>query len=346
MTNQNTERTYEQMVEELITSEGGVVEAMNHVITRLTNLQQSGELTENACKRAVRLMDDLTDRLTDEEHSKMEKPIMDLFDNNTLYTSMYSLRTVLRIVYGISTANSEEHDEDLFWRCLVYMRKHYSWKQIKHMVNEHLDVPKRKLYSKMVTEIKDWVDFVNAADKGTDEMAKTIGGNESKPWTEEQAKEETVKLMSFATEMLFRDGHVENTIYFHRGDRVAVLPIRYDNDDEKRKVLTMVKMLARKVRPDALLHVAEAWYSKAHCRDEINLRPSQDPNRGESVIVSVQTPKGVYSMFQSFERDEKNKPVLGETPQIHKETEEAITSAWYRFDLGSSKPMSAGESLQ
>jgi hypothetical protein len=346
MKNQNTEPTYEQLAEELITSEGSIVEAINNVITGLTNLQQNGGLTENVCKRAVLLMDDLTDRLTDEEHSKMKTSIMDLFENNTLYTSMYSLRTVLGIVYAASTENSGEHDKDLFWRSLAYMRKHYSWKQIKHMVNEHLDVSERKLYSKLVSEVRDWVDFVNAADKGTAEIAKTIGDSESKPWTEEQAKEETVKLMSFATEMLFRDGYVENTIYLHKGDSVAVLPIRYDNDDDKRRVLTMVKMLVRKVKPDALLHVGEAWFSKGKTKDELKVRPSQDPNRGESVIVSVQTPEVVYSMFQSFERDENNKPVLGETPEIRKETEEEIKSAYYRFDLGSSKSMSAGETLQ
>jgi len=107
--------------------------------------------------------------------------------------------------------------------------------------------------------------------------------------------------------MLIRDGHLDNAAYLRKKGCVLLMPICFQNDREKEKVLLTITMLTKKMEPDAVTTFTETWVSKKE-----DMLPSQDPDRKEAIMIMVETPLGIWHGFQYFTRDENGKIVLGE----------------------------------
>jgi len=264
---------------------------------------QADNLTENDCRSLHLLIGDLVDRKdsTEEDEKQLSEITVGLMKDIPLY-AYASILDLLRL-----QMYRDQLDVNLLTGAMQFLRKSgFSFKQIKQSVNKFLPVEKRKQFGKLLSEIKDNVEAYLALDKQTDRIARQLSFLENEPWTEEGAVAEAVEGMSWATEMLLTQGHLDSAAYLYKKGAMIVYPLIFNCDREKFKSLQALEMLVQKVRPDAVTVFAETWVGS----EGSEMRPSEDPERKEGIFVSVETPLGIWHGFQFFRRDENGKVVL------------------------------------
>ena len=264
---------------------------------------EAGNLTEENCRSLDLLIGDLCEREDFSEDD--EKHLSEITSGLMKDIPLYAYASLLDLL--ALQMHRDEVNVNLVTGALLVLRKRgYSFKEIKRSVNKFLPVEKRKRFGKLLSEIKDNVENYMVLDKETDRIAEQLSFLENDPWTEEEAVAEAVEGMSWATEMLLRDGHLDSSAYLYKKGAQIVYPLIFNCDRAKARSLQALQMLVSKVRPDAVIVFAETWVgSKGR-----EMRPSEDPHRTEGILVSVETPLGIWHGFQFFRRDESSKIAL------------------------------------
>ena len=283
---------------------GSIKEWADGINDYVRSSSEQNELTEDKCRGLLLLIYELTDRtdLSHEDQEYLRKMEIGLMNDIPLYTCASALN-VLAI-----QMNREGFDKDLLSRTVCLLRKRgYSYKEIKKSVNKSLTVEGRIKFGKFLSEIKDSVDTYLALDKETDRVAKAFDDLGNDPWTEQEALTEAIGGMSWATEMLLREHHLDSTVYLAKKGVRIIYPLIFNNEKEKSKSIQVLQMLVRKTQPDAVITFAENWVGGERSK----LRPSEDPQRKEAITVSVETPLGFWHGFQYFTRDDSGEVVLG-----------------------------------
>jgi hypothetical protein len=291
-------------IEEILET-GDIKELTDEILGFVQVKEAAGALTEDHCHAIMSLLSHLGDRegITKEESAYLRRTHNNLMHNGTLFL------TTACIHYIIRSFLSGCISEDAFGGALcVLKREGLSHKNIKQSVNKYLSVKSRKEFGHLLRKIEPLVDEYIQLEKATDKLAEAFNDVENDPWTEEKALTEAVEGMSWATQMLLREGHLDSAAYLTKKGVVIVYPLLFNTEIEKNRSIKGLQMIVNKVKPDAVTTLAEIWMSSA----PDNIRPSQDPNRKEGILVSVETPLGIWHGFQHFARGENDKIVLGE----------------------------------
>ena len=306
--NHGTETTNKNVEEDSLREAlktGSITEWADVINSYVRSSMEQNDLTEDKCRSLLLLIGDLVDRddFTDEDEKVLHEMTADLMKDIPLYACACALNV---LAFQMSR---DEFDENLLGRTVYFLRsKGYSYKKIKKSVNKTLSEERKKRFSDFLSEIKDNVETYLALDRQTDGIAEQLLSLGNEPWTENQALTEAVNGMSWATEMLLRDGHLDSAAYLDKKDGTIVYPLIFKNDREKDKSLQALQMLVDKTKPDAVTVFAETWVG----RNGDTPRPSQDPDRKEAIMVTVETPLGYWHGLQCFTRDENGNIVLDE----------------------------------
>jgi hypothetical protein len=269
---------------------GSIKEWADGINDYVRSASEQGDLTEDKCRSLLLLIEDLAERndFSDEDEEYLRKMSIGLMKDVPPYECASGLNVLT------FQMNRGEFDENLLRLTVYLLRKRgYSFKQIKKSVNKTLEVEGRKRFGKFISEIKDWVETHLAMDNQTDRVAKAFDDLGNDPWTEQEALTEAIGGMSWATEMLLRDGYLDNAAYLRKKGSVILIPMHFENQREKDRILLMLRMLVRKVNPDAVTSFTETWAS-----NKKDMEPSEDPDRKEAIMVMVETPLGVWHGFQ------------------------------------------------
>jgi hypothetical protein len=282
---------------------GSIKEWADTINGYIRSSAEAGSLTENNCRSLDLLIGDLYERedFREEDEKHLSEITFGLMKDIPLYayTSLLDLLTLQMY--------RDELNVNLLTGAVQFLRKSgFSFKRIKQSVNKFLPLEKRKQFGKLLSEIKDNVEAYLALDKQTDRIADQLGFLENEPCTEEEAVAEAVEGMSWATEMLLTDGHLDSAAYLQKKGATIVYPLIFDNDRAKARSLQALRMLVQKVKPDAVTIFAETWVGS----EGSTMRPSEDPERTEGILVSVETPLGIWHGFQYFTRPENGQIVL------------------------------------
>lgn len=274
---------------------------------------EEGILTENACQGLFILCNKLYERgdLEGEDRAYFEQIIENLLNDVPLF------RFVSTLSYIINRTKAGSLDDPVFPFALLGLRRDgYSYKDLKNYVHTYLTQEERQKFGKALSDNKDWVEDYLSLDKTITEFVdENFAGVESTPWTVEDGERETVNVLSAATEDFLKHGYIQNTVFISKGKEMTVLPMFFENEKEKGKVVNAVHLLSNKMNPDAIMTVGESWVScpsKEQQESEEVVMPSEDPNRKEAIAVTVETPVAKWSSRQFFERDEEGSIILSE----------------------------------
>ncbi len=95
------------------------------------------------------------------------------------------------------------------------------------------------------------------------------------------------------------------------GFDINIVDCNFSNDGEKHFKKELLKMLAIELKADAVVFASEAWMSIATPGKE-NMRPSNDPDRTEVLIILAVTPKYKCLLLQEISCNTSGKHLTGE----------------------------------
>lgn len=129
------------------------------------------------------------------------------------------------------------------------------------------------------------------------------------PEIDQDLERECERAKKWAMEILREKGNFGGTVLVIKPDcSMIVCAFFFKNDDEKQKLAFMIRMLAKKENAIAIIQVSDAYLSKSKAaafEAGKYVRPSQDPNRVETLIVSAVGRNG-FSRFHFVPYERKN----------------------------------------
>ena len=121
-------------------------------------------------------------------------------------------------------------------------------------------------------------------------------------------------LVNRAKEMLVRDKKLVPVVFLLLpGKRFNVMPLKFENTEEKEATVAFVKAVAKGVGADAIVFISEAW---SIMRDKLPEdgsipRASLAPDRKECIAATIVTRTGYEGAITvPFERDKDDTPVF------------------------------------
>ncbi len=118
-----------------------------------------------------------------------------------------------------------------------------------------------------------------------------------------------------AKSFLVKDGGVEPVAFLMTKGSVRVMPLVFEDLEEKRFVQAVVKAMAKNVRADAVVVVAEAWMAKCQkdeAEDFFSRSVSEIPGRVECIVVSGASASGNLQLIAEFGRDNEKVVFAGQ----------------------------------
>lgn len=305
-------REINEFVEEAL-KEDGLRAVVDDIDQGVRKEAEEGTLTENFCQGLFFIFNELYEKvdLEGEDREYFEQVCSKLLSDVDIFAFVSSMSAIIHKI------KKGDIDDTFIRPALAGLRKEgYSYKYLKRYVHDFLTQEERQEFGKLISDNKEWVENLLTLDKLTTEFVdENFSGVENTPWTVEDGQKEIVRVLSIATEDLLKHGYIDNTVFIRKGKEVAVLPIRFETSEDKENLVIALKMLSHKMNPDAIITAAGVW-TRSPSKEAVEagefVPPSEDPNRREAIMVTVETPVAKWHALQLYEKDEEGKIILSE----------------------------------
>jgi DNA-binding transcriptional MerR regulator len=304
----------QKAVEEL--KEMGVRDAADMLYNVVKHEHDEGNLTLEVCYGVILTLNELydfVDASTEEEKKYFHSKIVQLMNDVPLYAGVGGMAIM------ISKIKDEELNDWIAPILFSVRNAGFTYKGIKGFMNQYLEQDEREKLGEIIRENKEEVEEWLEIAKVTDKLAEAFndaGVENGEEWTVERAQSEAVEALAAASEALVSNKGEDfgGSIVFDKGGHRIMMPMIFSNQKEKDRFRKTAQGVSRKLNPDAVILVTDTFTSPVPKEglDKKSLAPSEDPNRGEAILVAVETPNSKWQALQHYERDEDNNITLTE----------------------------------
>lgn len=108
-------------------------------------------------------------------------------------------------------------------------------------------------------------------------------------------------ILQTAKVVLKKEGNLVPMAFVYHDDIVDIIALLFRDRDEKDRQLSMLRDVVKKKNADAILFVTESWYVTT-VNEKIDIAPSKDPRRKESIMILGECEDGNNTIIQLFDR--------------------------------------------
>ena len=98
------------------------------------------------------------------------------------------------------------------------------------------------------------------------------------------------------------------------GHKIMTIPIPFEDRNEKYRKFKILNELMLTKKPDFAIFMTDAWYLKLNPGDDLNVLPSESPNRQEAIMIMARADNIEKSQCLPYERNE-NGTITMQTPE-------------------------------
>lgn len=314
-------KTLKETIEEL--KEMGVRDAADTLYYVVSHKNDKNNLTVETCHGAVHLavrLSDFVDSSTEEEQTYFNDKMVQLMKDVPLFAGVSVMDVMIRRI------KSNNLDNRIVPILLSIRHSGFTYKDIKRFMNQYLEQDERKKLGEIIRENKEEIEEWLHINKVTDKLAEAFnnaGVENGEEWTVEKAQGEAVEALASASEALVSNKGEDfgGSIVFDKGGHKIMLPMIFSNQKEKDRFQKTAGGVATKLNPDAVILVTDTFTSSVPPEEleKKGLTPSEDPDRKEAIMVSVETPNSKWQALQYYERDEDNNITLTDLVEPYRE---------------------------